>query len=189
MTAKNTDTSYGNVAKVFHWGMFLLLVGMVIVGIYMHKLPSDTPEQMQYKMGLYNDHKSFGILILILVVLRLGWRMVNAVPKMPDTMSNLENLSAHAMHVLLYVIMFAQPLFGWLMSSYGGHTVKFFGLELPALADKDKAMGGFFHEAHEVTAMLLIVAFVIHAGAALFHHYVRKDDVMERMSLRPKKSE
>ncbi len=189
MAIKNTDTSYGNIAKAFHWGMFLLLLGMVLLGSYMHELPADTPAQMGYKFGLYDYHKSFGILILVLVIFRLGWRMINPVPKMPDTMSKIENLSAHAMHMLLYVIMFAQPLFGWLMSSYAGRPVKFFGLELPALADKDKAMGDIFHEAHEIAALLLVVAFFIHVAAALFHHYVRKDDVMERMSLRPKKSE
>lgn len=189
MAVKNTDTSYGSVTRVFHWGMFLILLGMVTLGYYMHELPADTPEQMVYKFGWYDYHKSFGILILVLVIFRLGWRMINPVPKMPDTMSRIESLSAHAMHMLLYVIMFAQPLFGWLMSSYGGHPVKFFGLQLPALADKDKAMGDFFHEAHEINAMLLIAAFAIHVGAALFHHYVRKDDVMARMSPYPEKSD
>ena len=189
MAIKNTDTSYGTIAKAFHWSMFVLLLGMVILGNYMHDLPADTPEQMGYKFGLYDYHKSFGVLILLLVIFRLVWRRINPVPKMPDTMSRIDGLSAHAMHMLLYVIMFAQPLFGWLMSSYGGHPVKFFGLELPALADKDKAMGDFFHEAHEITALILVVAFVVHVAAALFHHYVRKDDVMERMSLRPEKSD
>lgn len=189
MALKNTDTSYGNLAKAFHWGMFLLLLGVLIVGNYMHELPADTPEQMGYKFGLYDNHKSFGILIMLLVVIRLGWRMMNPVPKMPDTMSKIEVASAHAMHMLLYVIMFAQPLFGWLMSSYGGHPVKFFGFTLPALADKDKAMGDLFHEAHEVTAGILVLAFIIHVAAALFHHFVRKDDVLIRMSPRPEKSD
>ncbi|PCI34274.1 MAG: cytochrome b [Alphaproteobacteria bacterium] len=187
MVVKNTETSYGVVAKVFHWGMFLILFGLVVVGLYMSDLPADTPEQMGYKFGLYDQHKSFGILILGLVVFRLVWRMINPVPKMPDTMSRLEGLSAHAMHMLLYVIMLAQPLFGWLMSSFGGYPVKFFGIGLPALAGKDKAMGDFFHEAHEITALLLIVAFAVHVGAALFHHFVRKDDVMTRMSPHSKK--
>ncbi|MBL4613027.1 MAG: cytochrome b [Emcibacter sp.] len=189
MALKNTDTSYGSLSKAFHWGMFLILLGLFIVGKYMHGLPADTPEQMGYKFGLYDYHKSFGILIMALVVVRLGWRMINPALKMPGTMSKIEIASAHAMHMLLYVIMFAQPLFGWLMSSYGGHPVKFFGFMLPALADKDKAIGEFFHEAHEVTATILVVAFIIHVAAALFHHIVRKDDVLVRMSPRPQKSE
>ena len=189
MAVKNTDTSYGVIAKVFHWGMFLILFGLVGVGLYMSDLPADTPDQMVYKFGLYDQHKSFGILILMLVAARLIWRVINPVPKMPDTMSRLEGLSAHAMHMLLYVIMFAQPLSGWLMSSFGGYPVKFFGIGLPALAGKDKALGEFFHEAHEIMAILLIVAFVVHVGAALFHHFVRKDDVMTRMSPHSKKSD
>lgn len=187
MDVKNTDNSYGIIAKLFHNIMFVLILGMIFLGKYMHDLPSDTPEQMLYKMSWYNDHKSFGILILVLVVFRLGWRMANPVPKAPDSMSKIEILSAHAMHMLLYIIMFVQPLFGWLMSSYGGHPVKFFGLELPALADKDKAMSEFFHEAHEVTAIILLLAFIVHAAAALFHYTFRRDGVFERMSFRTKK--
>jgi len=189
MALKNTDSSYGNMSKALHWGMFLILVGIIAVGYYMSDLPSDTPEQMGYKFGLYDLHKSFGILILFLVALRLIWRMINPVPKMPDSMSKIESLSAHAMHILLYVVMFAQPLFGWLMSSFGDHSVKFFGIPLPALVGKDKAMGDFFSDAHEITAILLIIFFVIHVAAALFHHFVRKDDVLLRMSLRPTKTD
>jgi len=189
MGLKNTDTSYGHVAKAFHWIMFLMLAGMVIVGIYMHELPSETPEQASYKFGIYDMHKSFGLLVLILVALRLGWRMINPVPKMPDSMSRIESLSAHSMHILLYVLMFAQPITGWLMSSYGGHAVKFFGLQVPAVVGKDKPMSDIMHEAHEVIALLLIISFVIHVAASLFHHFVRKDDVLVRMSLHPGKSD
>ncbi|MCF6197358.1 MAG: cytochrome b [Emcibacter sp.] len=189
MALKNTETSYGSLAKAFHWGMFILLAGLVILGNYMHGLPADTPDQMSYKFGLYDLHKSFGIMVLFLVVLRLIWRKMNPVPVMPDTMSKIENISAHAMHMLLYAIMFLQPIFGWLMSSYGGHPVKFFGLELPALVGQNKEIGELFEEIHEVTAGLLVTAFVVHVAAALYHHFVCKDDVMDRMSLRPKKSE
>lgn len=187
MAIKNTETSYGNIAKAFHWSMFLLLLGVVAVGFYMQDMPSGTLEQMRSKMGWYDNHKSFGILILFLVILRLGWRMINRVPEMPDSMSRIEILSARAMHALLYVVMFVQPLSGWLMSSYGGRTVEFFGVELPALVDKNRDMGGFFHGVHEITALLLIAAFALHMFAALFHHYGRKDNVMEKMSFFPKK--
>ena len=187
MAIRNTDTTYGSIAKAFHWGMFLILLALIIIGSYMSDLPADTPAQVTYKLGIYAYHKSFGILILVLVILRLGWRMINPVPKMPDTMSRLEALSAHAMHILLYIIMLVQPLFGWIMSSYAGRPVAFFGMELPALADKDKAMHHFFEEAHEVTAILLVAAFALHVAAALFHHFIRKDDVMLRMSPRPDK--
>ncbi|VAV97074.1 hypothetical protein MNBD_ALPHA02-330 [hydrothermal vent metagenome] len=189
MALKNTEISYGSVAKAFHWGMFIILAGLVILGNYMSDLPTDTPDQVSYKFDLYGLHKSFGILILFLVVLRLIWRKMNSVPKMPDTMSRLENVSAHAMHMLLYAIMLLQPVFGWLLSSYESNAVKFFGLELPALVGKNKEMGELFEELHEVTAGLLVTAFVVHVAAALYHHYVRKDDVMDRMSLRPKKPE
>lgn len=182
MAIKNSDSSYGSVAKIFHWGMFLLILTLVVVGFYMHGLPADTPEQATYKFGFYDLHKAFGILALILVALRLGWRLSNPVPKMPENMRKIELFSAHAMHVLLYVLMFAQPISGWLRSSYGGHAVEMFGLKIPALVGKDKAMEHFFHEAHEVLAFALITAFFLHVGAGLYHHFVRKDDVLRRMS-------
>ena len=186
---RNTENSYGLIAKLFHWGMFLILLGLVILGFYMADLPKDTPAQATYKLGLYDWHKSFGIVILILVILRLGWRIINPVPKMPDDMSRVERLSAHAMHMLLYLLMFIQPLSGWLMSSFGGHLVKFFGQPLPALVGKDKIWGDIFHETHEIVAFLLIAAFIIHVVAALFHHFSRKDDVLIRMSLHGKRSQ
>lgn len=189
MTLKNTDHSYGNIAKAFHWIMFLILSGLVIVGYYMSGLPTDSPAEVADKLALYDWHRSFGIVILFLVVLRLGWRLVNPVPKMPDSMSRIESFTAHAMHILLYLLMFAQPLSGWLMTSYSGRVVKFFGLEFPGLADKDKVMADFFHESHEIMAVLLIILFVVHVAAALFHHFIRKDDIMRRMSPHPSKPE
>ncbi|NOZ41743.1 MAG: cytochrome b [Alphaproteobacteria bacterium] len=184
MAVKNTNISYGSVAKAFHWGMFLILLGLVIIGYYMADLPGDTPEQLGYKTGVFDIHKSFGILILVLVILRLGWRMINPVPKMPGAVSKIEDLSARGAHMLLYLLMFVQPIFGWLLTSYDGYSVKFFGLDLPALVGKNKPVGEFFEEVHEVTAALLIIVFSLHVAAALFHHYIRKDDVLRRMSYR-----
>jgi len=181
MAIKNTTTSYGIIAKAFHWIMFLILVGMIVVGFYMHGLPSDTPEQMTYKFGLYDLHKSFGLLVLMLVLLRLGWRLINPVPEMSGSLSRIEALSAHGMHMLLYVMMLTQPLSGWAMALSGGHPVKFFGVQLPALLEKNAAMKDLFYEIHEIGAIALIVLFVLHMFAALFHHFVRKDDILTRM--------
>lgn len=189
MAVKNSETSYGSVAKFFHWGMFLLISGLVVVGFYMHGLPADTPEQAGYKYDLYDQHKAFGIVALILVTIRLGWRLKNPVPKMPDGMRKIELLSAHAMHILLYFLMFAQPLSGWLRSSYGGHDTEIFGMALPMLVAKDKGLEDFFHETHEMLASVLIAAFLLHVGAALYHHFVRKDDVLLRMSPHGKSAE
>jgi len=181
MAARNTDHSYGFVAKAFHWGMFVILLGLVVLGMYMSDLSPETPEQMREKFSLYDWHRSFGLLILLLVVFRLGWRMINPVPKLPTATSRIEVLSAHIVHGLFYLLMFILPVTGWVMSSFLARPVKFFGLELPALAENNKAMGEVFEEIHEVIAFILIFVFVIHLGAALFHHFIRKDDVLLRM--------
>lgn len=181
MAAKNSDHSYGYVAKAFHWGMFLILLGLVVLGIYMSDLSPETPDQMREKFAFYDWHRSFGLLILLLVVFRLGWRLINPVPKLPTATSRIEVLSAHIVHGLLYVMMFIQPITGWIMSSLLARPVKFFGLELPALADKNKDLGKVFEETHEIIGYILIFVFVIHMGAALFHHFIRKDDVLRRM--------
>ncbi len=90
---------------------------------------------------------------------------------------------AHAMHWVLYVLMFTQPLAGILMSQAAGYPVSFFGLfELPVLLDKDPSLAQFFRGAHGTVWILLVLAVVGHAGAALYHHFIMKDDVLKRMS-------
>lgn len=174
---KNTESSYGVIAKGFHWLLFLMLTFMIAAGNFLASMPKG-PEKLQ-AAGM---HKSFGLVVLALILLRLVWRLVNVTPKDPEGTPAVQNLMAHAMHWALYVLMFAQPLAGILMSQAAGYPVSFFGLfELPVLLDKDPSLAQFFRGAHGTVWILLVLAVIGHAGAALYHHFVMKDDVLKRM--------
>ena len=176
---KNTENSYGIVAKGFHWLLFLMLTFMIIAGNFLESMPKG-PEKLQ-AAGM---HKSFGVVVLLLILARLAWRLVNVTPKDADGIPAIQSLSARAMHWVLYLLMFAQPLAGILMSQAAGYPVSVFGLfELPVLLDKDPSLAEFFRGAHGTVWILLAVAVIGHAGAALHHHFIRKDDVLKQMSL------
>ena len=190
MAARNTETTYGSVARALHWIMALLIIGLWVVGIYMHELPADTPAQMQYKFGLYDTHKAFGMLALLFILFRMYWRMSNPIPVFPDSMQNWEKMLAHATHGLLMLLMLLFPISGYLGSVTGGHDVSFFGLfEFPMLLSKNEGLNDIFGVVHEICAWTIFFAFILHVVAAFYHHFVKKDDILLRMSPRGKSSE
>jgi cytochrome b561 len=176
---KNTENAYGVVAKGFHWLLFLMLAFSIVAGSFLASMPKG-PEKLQ-AAGM---HKSFGVVLLLLILARLAWRLINVTPKDPVGLPVIQSRMARAMHWVLYALMFAQPLAGILMSQAAGFPVSFFGLfELPVLLDKDPSLAQFFRGVHGTVWILLVVAVIGHAGAALHHHFIRKDDVLKKMGL------
>lgn len=176
---KNTENSYGIVAKGFHWLLFLMLTFSIVAGNFLATMPKGVE-----KLQAAGMHKSFGLVILGLVILRLGWRLINVTPEDQEGTPAMQSLMAHAMHWVLYALMFAQPLSGILMSQSAGYPVSFFGMfELPVLLDKDPSQAQFFLSAHGTVWVLLVLAVIGHAGAALHHHFIRKDDVLKQMGI------
>lgn len=183
MQIKNTSTSYGVVAITFHWLMAVLVIGMLCVGLYMVTLKFSP-----LKLELFRYHKEFGVLVLMLACLRLGWRLANIVPAFPFTMPRWQQWAAHASHYLLYVLIFAIPITGWLLTSAAGLLPSFFGLfVLPPLIAPHKEWTHLFGIMHQWLAYSLIALLCAHIGAALEHHFVEKDDILTRM-LKPKKN-
>lgn len=173
---RNTDESFGLVSRLFHWVIFLMVVGMLIGGAVLEDLPGGAFKSLV--MGL---HKSTGVAILLLMILRLWWRYVNPRPRDLGP-SAFENQLGRLMHIFLYVLLFLQPIFGILMSQAFGHSVTFFGLfTLPTLMGRNPGAGSVFSEMHEVTALLLTICVVIHAAAAVKHHYIDRDRTLMRM--------
>ncbi len=168
---------YTRTAIFLHWLVGLGLIGTFTLGLYMEGLPL-SPD----KLKLYSWHKWAGISLLALAVVRLAWRLSHPAPALPSGTSPLARLAAHAGHGLLYALMLAIPLSGWLMSSAQGFSVVWFGvLPLPDLVAKDKALGEVLGSAHVVLNYTLLLTVVGHVGAALQHHFVKKDVVMARM--------
>jgi cytochrome b561 len=177
-----TPTRYGTVAMTLHWLIALAIVGLLIVGKYMHGLPNDDPN----KFLLYQMHKSFGITVLVLSVLRVGWRLANPAPALPAGMATWERWAAHLTHFAFYVLIVALPLSGWAVasSSTSGVPTLWFGLfEVPSMpgipADRDVHEQA--EEVHELLGNLMILLLLLHVGAALKHHFWDRDTVLRRM--------
>lgn len=176
---KNTTRTYGAAAKGFHWLLFLMLTFSIVMGNFLAAMPKG-PEKLQ-AAGM---HKSFGVVLLILILLRLVWRLINETPALPDGTSAREALMAKAMHWALYVLMFAQPLSGIMMTQAAGFPVSFFGLfEFPVFIDKDPDVAKFFGAMHGTVWILLVLGVIGHAAAALHHHLVKKDNVLKQMTI------
>jgi cytochrome b561 len=170
-------TTYTPVAKGLHWLMAVLILGLLALGLYMHELPL-SPQ----KLELYSWHKWAGVTVFLLVWLRLAWRATNRPPALPEAMSPPMRLAAHAGHAALYGLMIVIPLSGWLMSSAKGVQTVWFGvLPIPDLIGRDKELGNLLKEAHEALNWLLMFTLGGHLSAALWHHFVLKDDTLRRM--------
>ena len=170
-------TTYTPVAKGLHWLMAVMIVGLLALGIYMHELPL-SPQ----KLELYSWHKWAGVTVFLLVWLRLAWRVTHPAPALPPSMSSLMQLAAHAGHMALYGLMIVIPLTGWLMSSAKGVQTVWFGvLPIPDLLGRDKELGNLLKDVHEALNWLLMLTLAGHLSAALWHHFVLKDDTLRRM--------
>lgn len=171
------STAYTPVAKGLHWLMAVLIVGLLVLGMTMTALPL-SPQ----KLTLYSWHKWLGVSVFLLVWLRLAWRVTHRPPALPQTLSPPMRLAAHAGHAALYVLMVAIPLSGWLMSSAKGFQTVWFGvLPIPDLLGRDRALGDLLQQVHQGLNLLLMLTLAGHVLAALWHHFVLKDDTLRRM--------
>lgn len=175
---KNTVNSYGIVSKVFHWLLFLMLTFSIVAGNFLASMPKGAE-----KLQAAGMHKSFGAILLLLILMRLVWRLINVTPKDLEGTTAMQAFMAKAMHWVLYVLMLAQPLSGIIMSQAAGYPVSFFGLfEFPVLLNKNPSLAKFALGIHGTVWILLVLAVIGHVGAALYHHFIKKDEVLKQMS-------
>lgn len=172
-----SQNRYTAIAITLHWGMAGLLIILFAAGLYMHDLPL-SPRKLQ----IYSWHKWAGVTAFILVLARLVWRITHRAPSLPLGMPRLIQIGAHIGHAILYLLMIAIPLSGWLMSSAKGVQTMYFGiLPIPDLLPKDKALGETLRIAHMSLNYLMAAVVVGHATVAIKHHLIDKDDVLARM--------
>lgn len=155
---------------------------MIITQVVLAGIADDLPLGIK-KIAMLARHKSVGITILMLAVARLGWRLANREhPPLPDTLKPYERVLAHVTHVGLYVVLFAMPISGWIMSSARNFPVSWFGLfQLPDFVAPNKALYDAMVTTHGTLAVALFVIVTLHVLGALKHHFVLKDDVLRRM--------
>lgn len=177
MQWRNTESTYGALAKFLHWTIVILIIAQYVIIEAAEDLP-DGPG----KFEIVTRHKSLGMLILGLALARIAWKVVNKGQPAPVTMPRLQMVAAAAGHGLLYLLILAQPISGWMMSSAANYPVTFFGLfQFPAIVAPNEGMHETYEEVHEFLFNAILVVAVVHVLAALYHHFIQKDDTLRRM--------
>jgi len=169
--------SYTRTAVWMHWSMAVLVLALMVVGF---SLPEE--EGAARSLGI-QLHKSFGLVAWALLMFRVAWRFTHRPPAPPAGLSPLQHRVAEWVHGLLYLLLFVQPLLGYLSASFAGYPMLWFGLELPQWGWKDPEINHFFTECHEISAFVLIALVVVHAAAALHHAFVRRNGMLRRMGI------
>jgi cytochrome b561 len=179
MSLRNTRERWGSLAMAFHWAIVILILTQFVLANMAESLPLGMA-----KLATLARHKSVGITILGLAVLRLGWRLSNrgSNPPLPADLKGYERFLAHLTHEGLYVLLFAMPLTGWVMSSAKNYPVSWFGFAtLPDFVAPNEALFDAMVAAHGVLAWMLVALATLHILAAFKHHFIRKDNVLRRM--------
>jgi cytochrome b561 len=168
---------YTAVAQAFHWVIASLIVAQFALAWAAEDLPLSVR-----KLALFARHKSIGMTVLMLVVLRLLWRRRNPPPELPAAMTRLERALARATHTLFYVLLFVMPITGWLMSSAKNYSVSWFGIfTWPNLIAPNDAAFKVLRVTHDYLSDALFAVTTLHIVAAFKHHFWNKDDVLTRM--------
>lgn len=168
---------YTNTAISLHWLIFLLVACGFSLAVYMVDLPP-SPQKLKY----FSWHKGIGVTVFVLAVARVAWRLAHPAPALPAAMPAWQQRTATAIHALLYGLILVIPLTGWLHSSAAGVPTVYPGLvQLPDLLAADKALAGQLKLVHVTLNYTMLALVIIHAAAALRHHFVERDDVLRRM--------
>lgn len=184
MPLRSTEEGWGAPVRAFHWLIAVLIVAQGVIGLGMVQMGL-TPA----KVRVFALHKSIGLTILALVLLRIAWRITDRRPADPPAMPRWQLRAAHGMHLALYVLILAIPLSGWWFNSTSGAPLVWFDwLKLPGLGGYDRVWKPRALLLHQGLFWILVALLVVHVGAALWHHFRQRDDVLRRMALGPRKS-
>jgi len=181
MPIRNTFTSYGSVSKFFHWTLFILIASMLIFGFLLSYVPKE------YQSIAYSTHKLTGLCILTLMILRLLWTLTNPKPALPPSTPWYEYLAERLVHWTMYAALIVMPLSGWIGSVAANRSPRLGEYIFTLPIEQSKSLMTSSFEVHYTIALIIIGLVSVHILAALFHHFIRKDNVLRRML--PGKSE
>ena len=171
------QSTYSAFAVCLHWLVFALIVANWSLGLYMVDLALSP-----HKLKAFSWHKWVGVTIFLVTLLRLGWRWANPAPPLPASMPGWQRVGARLSHAGLYSLLLIMPISGWLMSSALGIPTVYLGLvPLPDLVSPDRALGEALIQLHHLLGLTLAILIGVHAGAAVYHHFILKDDIARRM--------
>jgi len=176
MNWRNTNDSFGLIAKSLHWGLAVVIIGLIAFGMYLANARISVSQ-----LHLYGWHKALGLLAFTFIILRVIWRILSPKP-IPIDPENWQAKLANNIHWILYLLMVLMPLSGWIASSAAGFPMSFFGLfPLPAIAPTSERLEGFFFAVHGIAGKLLILSLLLHLAGALQRQFVKHDGTMGRM--------
>lgn len=176
MSLRSSESRWGGIAKSLHWLMALGIIGNGVLGLIMDEMPRGMD-----KLNTYAIHKSIGLTVLALLILRVSWRLFDRRPR-DEPMPRWQRMAAHTTHGVLYLFMLAIPLSGWIYNSAHGNPLQWFKwFNVPALLEKNEAISDFAEDAHEFLFWSLLVVLVAHVGGALVHHWFERDNTLLRM--------
>ena len=166
--------------RIVHWVMALIIISLLALGFYM---TTWLDRESTYRTTIYSLHKSFGALVLFLIVGRIFIRLSKPAPKLPNSMPIIIQKLAHSVHLILYILMVLMPLSGYLMSNYFGYPVHLFGLPLPMLVEKNIEFGKFFGGVHKFLGFAFVAILTLHFIGVIKHRFFDKaeNDVLKRM--------
>jgi cytochrome b561 len=168
-------TAYSPLARALHWVTALLLLLLFGLGLSMTRWVPD-----EQKIRVYSWHEWVGVTVFALTAIRLMWRLTHRAP--PIDLPVWEKAVAGAVYVAMYLVLIAQPIVGWLMSTAFGFPVVYLGLlPLPGPVPEDRALAEQLQGVHQTLAIGLFLLFALHLAGVLYHHLIRRDAVLSRM--------
>ncbi|MBC7757031.1 MAG: cytochrome b [Bdellovibrio sp.] len=193
-----TSNQYTKTAKILHWLIALGIFGMFALGWFMADIPKEAakqtvfdifdlgifhwtvPEEISPRSFYFNVHKSFGVTIFALIIIRILWRLTHTPPALLASYKAMERKLATGAHRLLYVLMIILPLSGVIMAVYSKYGIKWFGIDFIKGLDNNP-LRLIFKSAHEIIGLILVAIIVIHILGALKHQFIDKDETLKRM--------
>ena len=177
MRWRNSTTYWGLISRLFHWLMAICILFTTGLGITMINV-----RLSPMKLEMFIVHKSIGIGLLIAVIARITWRLINATPQLPDSVSRTEARLARLWQVWMYLLLIAIPLSGWVINSAANFSLNWFGLfEVPAIVEPDLVIEEYAKRTHLFLLILFGLTLSVHIFAALRHHFIYRNDVLRRM--------
>jgi len=168
---------YNSAAIMIHWLMAIMIITMIVLGLYMTGLEKGSDERSWF----FALHKSIGLTLALLAIIRLGWKLCSTTPALPDYVAPRQRIMATATHHLLYLMMFIQPVSGYISSSFSGYKTKFWGIPLPHWGSKQPELNELFTEIHEISAFCLIALLVLHIAGVIYHLRKKESELFRRM--------
>jgi cytochrome b561 len=179
MALKNSATAYGLLAKTFHWSVAVGVWTLIYLGLQQSGMDSG-PE----KSAIRVTHGSIALIVLVLMTARLVWRFVDAPPKHVGDLPGWQLMTAHLTHWGIYLAVFVQLIAGFMTVATYGKPIPFFNLfSIPTPVAEDSDAHHFWEEIHEFMWIPLVALLTLHVAAALFNHFVRKNDTLKRMTM------